>query len=191
MNNKEIFIKICKEKIKRDGLDKLLEWLEASDFYESPASTNYHGNYKGGLLQHSLNVYELLKESPYIANTKEETIAIVSLFHDLCKVNTYSSQTKKRPNESGKWVDTEVFVYKDDMPLGHGEKSVIILSRFLNLTLEEIMAINWHMGGFDSRVKGGDRGLNTAFETYPLALELHLADMRASYLIEREEKSDV
>lgn len=89
---KDKFLNICTNMIKRDGINELLEWLEKSDFFVAPASTKYHGAYAGGLVEHSLNVYECLKgivsKYPEL-NISDETIAIVSLFHDICKANFY------------------------------------------------------------------------------------------------------
>lgn len=183
------FITICREKINRDGLDSLLDWLEnESDFFVAPASTRFHGNHKYGLLEHSLNVYyalnELVKQFPHL-NISEETIAIASLFHDLCKANYYVVSTKNVKDEAtGVWRKEPFYKADDQYPVGHGEKSVIILMKHMQLTDDEIYAIRWHMGGFDSAVKGGDFGSSKAYEICPFAVLLHLADMIASYLME-------
>lgn len=183
------FITICREKINRDGLDSLLDWLEnESDFFVAPASTRFHGNHKYGLLEHSLNVYyalnELVKQFPHL-NISEETIAIAALFHDLCKANYYVVSTKNVKDETtGVWHKEPFYKADDQYPVGHGEKSVIILMKHMQLTDNEIYAIRWHMGGFDSAVKGGDFGSSKAYEICPFAVLLHLADMIASYLME-------
>lgn len=183
------FITICREKINRDGLDSLLDWLEnESDFFVAPASTRFHGNHKYGLLEHSLNVYyalnELVKQFPHL-NISEETIAIAALFHDLCKANYYVVSTKNVKDETtGVWRKEPFYKADDQYPVGHGEKSVIILMKHMQLTDDEIYAIRWHMGGFDSAVKGGDFGSSKAYEICPFAVLLHLADMIASYLME-------
>lgn len=183
------FITICREKINRDGLDSLLDWLEnESDFFVAPASTRFHGNHKYGLLEHSLNVYnalnELVKQFPHL-NISEETIAIAALFHDLCKANYYVVSTKNVKDEAtGVWRKEPFYKADDQYPVGHGEKSVIILMKHMQLTDNEIYAIRWHMGGFDSAVKGGDFGSSKAYEICPFAVLLHLADMIASYLME-------
>lgn len=186
---KEKFLKICREHIHRNGIDNLLSWLEKSDFYTAPASTRFHGNYKGGLIEHSLNVYECLKKLnqekgfPY----SDETIATVSLFHDICKVNCYKiSQKNVKDPDTGRWHTVDYYTRDSSwMPLGHGEKSCIILQRFLKkLTVEEIIAIRWHMGGFDSAVRGGDYDISSAYDQYPLAVMLHIADMEATYFME-------
>lgn len=189
INLKAKFITICREKIKRDGLDSLLNWLEnESDFFVAPASTRFHGNHEYGLLEHSLNVYdalnELVKQFPHL-NISEETIAIAALFHDLCKANYYVVSTKNVKDETtGVWRKEPFYKADDQYPVGHGEKSVIILMKHMQLTDDEIYAIRWHMGGFDSAVKGGDFGSSKAYEICPFAVLLHLADMIASYLME-------
>lgn len=189
-NSREKFIKICKEKIHRDGIVSLLEWLEnKSDFFTAPASTRFHGNYEGGLLEHSLNVYDLLCQSEmlkYIPNLTEENIAIVALFHDLCKTNFYKIDYRNVKNANGYWDRVPFYTIEDTLPYGHGEKSVYIVSGFMRLTREEAMAIRWHMGAFDDSVKGGSFSLNGAFEQFPLALELHIADTRATYILEKD-----
>ena len=183
------FITICREKVNRDGLDSLLDWLEnESDFFVAPASTRFHGNHKYGLLEHSLNVYyalnELVKQFPHL-NISEETIAVAALFHDLCKANYYVVSTKNVKDEAtGVWHKEPFYKTDDQYPVGHGEKSVIILMKHMQLTDDEIYAIRWHMGGFDSAVKGGDFGSGKAYEICPFAVLLHLADMIASYLME-------
>lgn len=184
MENKERFINIARS-IQKEGIDKLLESLEKTDFYKAPASTKYHGNYEGGLLEHSLNVYDYLSKSECLVDRdkKEDSIKIVSLFHDLCKVNLYTTQMRNVKNENGVWEKIPYYTIRDDrLALGHGEQSIYILMKYIDLTDEEASAINWHMGGFDLRVKSGSYDLSIVYSKYPLALELHLADMRATYL---------
>ena len=184
---KERFVEICAS-INRPGMDDLMAWLERSDFYTAPASSRFHGDYKGGLLEHSLNVYDKL--TGYVSRYPEleispETVAVVALFHDLTKVNYYSVSTKNvKDDETGVWHKEPFYKTDDKLPLGHGEKSVIILQSFIKLTRDEIFAIRWHMGGFDNAVKGGDYGMGKAFEMCPLAVMTHLADMEATYLVE-------
>ena len=185
---KDRFISICKCQVKRDGIDKVLDWLEGSDFYTAPASTRFHGNHSKGLLEHSLNVYDAIhtiaQSHPNFAYTAE-SLAIVSLFHDLCKVNFYVSDTRNvKDKKTGVWNKEPYYRIDDQMPLGHGEKSVIILMRHMQLNDEEIYAIRWHMGGYDSAVKGGDFGSSKAYEICPLAVMLHLADITATYFME-------
>lgn len=184
---KSRFISLCNT-IQRDGMDSLMKWLDKSDFYTAPASTRFHGNYKGGLLEHSLNVYDKLVG--YITRYPElgislETVAVTALFHDLTKVNYYAVGFRNvKDDETGVWHKEPFYKTDDRLPLGHGEKSVIILQSFIKLTRDEIFAIRWHMGGFDNAVKGGDFGMSHAFEICPLAVMTHLADMEATYLVE-------
>lgn len=194
---KKRFVEICAT-INRPGMDKLMAWLERSDFYSAPASSRFHGCYAGGLLEHSLNVYDKL--SGFVSrypelNITPDTVAVTALFHDLCKVNNYVADFKnvKMYSEHGSksdakgrydWESQPTFRTEDRLPLGHGEKSVIILQSYIKLTRDEIYAIRWHMGSFDSAAKGGDYGMSNAFELCPLAVMTHLADMEATYLVE-------
>lgn len=184
---KKRFIEICAT-VNRSGMEELMAWLERSDFYTAPASTRFHGNYKGGLLEHSLNVYDKLSDLvaryPKL-DINPETVAVTALFHDLTKANFYVASTRNVKDETtGQWHKEPCYKIDDRLPLGHGEKSVIILQSFIKLTRDEIFAIRWHMGGFDSAVKGGDYGMSNAFEICPLAVMIHLADMEATYLVE-------
>lgn len=184
---KERFLALYKENITRDGADDLMEWLTTSDFFVAPASTKFHGSYAGGLLEHSLNVYDCLVEELDILDIKDnysaETVALVSLLHDICKVNFYKKGTRN-VKENGQWVTKEVYEIDEKFPCGHGEKSVIILQNFMSLSAEEIFAIRAHMGGFDTSVKGGDYFISKIFERSKLSVLLHLADMKATYLLE-------
>lgn len=184
---KERFLALYKEYITRDGADDLMEWLTTSDFFVAPASTKFHGSHAGGLLEHSLNVYDCLVEEFDILDIKDnysaETVALVSLLHDICKVNFYKKGTRN-VKENGQWVTKEVYEIDEKFPCGHGEKSVIILQNFMNLSAEEIFAIRAHMGGFDTSVKGGDYFISKIFERSKLSVLLHLADMKATYLLE-------
>lgn len=172
----------------RPGIENLLSYLtNETDFFTAPASTKYHGAYEGGLLVHSLNVYAMLNRDPSRIEMKykDSTIIIVSLLHDICKANCYRME-RRNVKENGGWIEKQVYVHNDELPLGHGEKSLYLASKFIKLSDEEAAAIRWHMGAFDSAFRGGDRSLNAAYEKYPLAVMLHLADMRATYLVERE-----
>ena len=192
--NKERFISIYNEKITRRGADKLLEWLgsEGSDFFTAPASTRYHGAYEGGLCEHSLHVYDCLcsylererVKEQYGLEYTEESIAIASLLHDLCKINLYRVSYRNAKNEQGVWEKVPYYEYHDMLPYGHGEKSVYIVSGFMRLTRDEAMAIRWHMGF------SGEENTNTigkALELYPLALATHIADMESTFYIEGKE----
>lgn len=185
----EQFVKLLRF-TEREGIEDLIRYMqEETDFFTAPASIKYHGAFEGGLLQHSMNVLDCLDDEPIKSGYDYKSTIIVALLHDLCKANCYGKETKN-VKENGSWVQKEVYTYQDDLPLGHGEKSLYIISKFIKLTDEEAAAIRWHMGGFDSAFRGGDRGLNIAFEKYPLAVLLHLADMKATYIVERRDGND-
>lgn len=173
--------------ITRPGSDKLLDWLDGSDFFTAPASTKHHLAVEGGLCQHSVNVYNRLRSAN--PDTPAETAAICGLLHDICKVNFYKVEQRNTKDETGKWIKVPYFTVDDALPYGHGEKSVYIIGGFMKISREEAMAIRWHMGGFDDSVKGGSYALSGAFARYPLAVALCIADMQATYFDERDEKS--
>ena len=189
MGAKQEFIEIFQENVKRPGSEKLLEWLSQSDFFIAPASTKYHSAFEGGLVQHSLNVYKLLKKRcAEYGITDGETIAICGLLHDICKANFYTISYRNAKNERGQWEKVPYYTVDDQFPFGHGEKSVFVIERFMRLRENEAIAIRWHMGGFDDSVKAGSFGVSGAFEKYPLAVKLHLADLQATYLLEQEKR---
>ena len=190
MDLKEEFCELFYEYIERDGSEKLLEWLERSDFFSAPASTKLHSSYEGGLCEHSIKVFKRfvkLLEMEYGKNWSEkispESAAIIALLHDVCKVNYYAVEMRN-VKENGEWVQKPYYKIDDSLPYGHGEKSVYIISSFMKLTREEAMAINWHMGAFDARVQGGSYSMSSAFYKYPIALIFHIADMMTTYLDE-------
>lgn len=191
MTARDRFINIFKTKIKREGADKLLDFLMSSDFFTAPASARYHSAYEGGLLDHSLNVYDCLcaylnrdyAKEKFKLSYSDETIAIVSLLHDVCKVNVYKPGYRNVKNEQGKWEQVPTFEFDDKLPYGHGEKSVYMISPFMKLTREEAFAIRYHMGF--SNVDD-QRNVGKAFEMFPLAFALSTADMEATYYIEKE-----
>ena len=191
MNLKDEFIEIYKDKIHREGADRLLAHLvsPASDFFTAPASTRYHGAHEGGLVEHSLNVYECLKaymerervSELYGLSASDETIALVALLHDLCKMNFYKKSFRNVKDDNGVWNKVPCFEIEDTLPYGHGEKSVYIISGFMRLTREEAFAIRYHMG-FSGKEEPRDVG--RAFEMFPLAFALSVADMEATYFLE-------
>ena len=193
MSCKDEFLEIYRANIHREGAEALLDYLEnKSDFFTAPASTRYHGAYAGGLCDHSVNVYHCLRD--YLSRARvqelygleysEETVALVALLPDVCKVGCYKSGTRNVKGSDGKWTAVPTFFFDDPLPYGHGEKSVYIVNGFLRLTREEAMAIRWHMG-FSG---GEDKGLvGQAFQKYPLAFALATADMEATYFLEQEE----
>ena len=188
---KEQFIEMYQKYIKRPGSEKLLEFLLSShsDFFQAPASTRYHGNYPGGLVEHSLNVYECLKDylnRPRVKNTyglnySEESVAIVALLHDVCKINCYKKGFRNVKDENGKWQQVPSYDYEDSIPYGHGEKSVYIITGYMRLSREEAFAIRYHMG-FSGNEDA--RNVGASFEMFPLSFALSTADMEATYLIE-------
>lgn len=195
--------------ITRDGKDALMDYIKnKTDFYTAPASTQYHLACEGGLLQHSLNVYDCLiakKQSPIWKKTfeeiPEESLIIMALLHDLCKVNFYVKGTKnqktydankvaaaeswqRKHDDMGDfiWETSLKYEINDTMPLGHGEKSVMLINCFMKLKVYEIFAIRWHMGF--SEEKGQYKALGEAMEKYPIVLALYEADLEASKLLE-------
>ena len=195
MNHKEEFIKIINENVKREGIDNLLNYLEESGFYECPASTRYHGSYEGGLLDHSLNVYySLLEELKFIFGDdwnkrySLETVTIVSLFHDLCKIGRYEKSWKNvKNNDTGVWEQVQVYQYnKNYFTMGHASLSLQRILKFINITDEESQAIYWHMGAFDISQYSDVSQLGESFSKNTLAFALHMADMIATYVCENE-----
>ena len=187
MTNKEEFLQIYNEYVKRQGSQEFLDWLLKTDFFTAPASTKYHGACEGGLLLHSLNVYNTLRER-YFEEGKdsEESFAICALLHDLCKAQFYKVSTRNVKNDvTGQWEKVPYYTVEDAFPYGHGEKSVFLIERFMRLKTSEAMAIRWHMGGFDDSARGGSFAISLAYEKYPLAVKLHLADLESTYLKEK------
>ena len=187
MTNKEEFLQIYNEYVKRQGSQEFLDWLLKTDFFTAPASTKYHGACEGGLLLHSLNVYKTLRER-YFEEGKdsEESFAICALLHDLCKAQFYKVSTRNVKNDvTGQWEKVPYYTVENAFPSGHGEKSVFLIERFMRLKTSEAMAIRWHMGGFDDSARGGSFAISLAYEKYPLAVKLHLADLESTYLKEK------
>ncbi len=196
MNARDRFIEIFKSKIKREGADKLLEFIcsTSSDFFTAPASARYHSAYEGGLCEHSINVYECLvayldrdvARTKYNLNYSEETIAIVALLHDLCKMNIYKVSYRNAKNEQGVWEKVPYYEFDDTLPYGHGEKSVYMITPFMKLSREEAFAIRYHMGFSNVENSMATNNVSKAFEMYPLAFALSTADMEATYYLEND-----
>ena len=196
---------------KREGIDRLLEFIRKSDFYNAPASTRFHSCHEGGLLEHSMNVYRCLiakRENniwkDVLSNISEESLIITSLLHDLCKTYFYTTEMKNRKtydtekvlkanprqvkhDDNGDfiWETVPSYTVDDKIPYGHGEKSVMMIEEYIKLTPTERYAIRWHMGW--SEPKESYNALGTAMGKYPLVLALHEADQEATYLLEKEE----
>ena len=189
MTNQERFLQIYREKITREGADKLLEFLHKSDFFTAPASTRFHGAHEGGLVEHSLNVYDCLVDilarprmkELYGIEYSDESIAIAALLHDLCKVNFYKTSYRNVKDETGKWVSAPYYTIEDSLPYGHGEKSVYMISAYMRLTRDEAFAIRYHMG-FSGNEDPGNVG--RALEMFPLAYAVFCADMEATFYME-------
>lgn len=186
------FKEIYSEKIKREGALPLLEYLEKqSDFFTAPASTRYHLAYPGGLVKHSVNVYHCLIEylarprvrEDYGLQVSEETAAIVALLHDLCKIDCYQPGFRNVKDANGVWQKVPSYDFKDELPYGHGEKSVYIISGFMRLSREEAFAIRYHMGFSGDEDK---RRVGESFQRFPLAFVLSTADMEATYFLEKD-----
>ena len=197
----------------RDGIDKLIEFIRKSDFYTAPASTRFHNCHEGGLLEHSLNVYDCLynkvkstdvfkkalsdsSKEFWDTDEFEKTIVIVALLHDLCKMfmyevemknkKIYSDHGSKKDNQGRyDWESVPGYTVNDRVPYGHGEKSVMMIEQFITLTNEERFAIRWHMGFTEPKENWNT--LNAAIRMYPLILAVHEADLEATYMLEKEE----
>ena len=200
--NRELFMGVAREHIQREGLENLLVYLDTkTDFFTAPSSASFHLNEAGGLCRHSLNVWSVLAElkervlvpaidlelSPFTAAPSDESVAIAALFHDVCKTKLYHQTEKWRKDANGRWQSYPGWEVKDDFPFGHGEKSCIILSSFLRLKQDELLAIRWHMGMFEMTEQGSSTrfAFRAAMEKSPLVSLLHTADMLASNCLEK------
>lgn len=195
--------------VQRDGMDKLIRYIQKNtDFYKAPASTRFHLACEGGLLQHSLNVYDCLvakRESPIwkgvLKELPDESLILVALLHDLCKTNFYAEGTKNQKTYDAEkvaaaenwqrkhdaqgdfiWENAKSYQVEDQLPLGHGEKSVMLVQWFIKLTMHEVMAIRWHMGF--SEEKANYNAVGAAMEKYPIVLAVHEADLEAAKILE-------
>lgn len=195
--NKEEFVKLLKS-TGREGVDDVIEELELLGFFSAPASAGHHLNVEGGLVQHSLNtckaafaIWEGMKalEPSLDTEVKKESIIISALLHDVCKADIYKRSVKKRKNKLGQWEDCEGYkVSYKDFPMGHGEKSlVVILLSGLELYDDEMLAIRWHMGawGLNQNSFEDVRNYDTAQKEYPLVAIIHAADVMAANVMER------
>lgn len=197
MQNNSIRFLDLLSSIQRPGVEELIEYLKNSDFFTSPASTRFHGAYAGGLVEHSLNVYDAISflyanlvnpESAGLAlpEISEESLILVALLHDVCKVNTYKEDTKNVKNERGVWEQVPYFKREPKLPMGHAGKSLFILQNFIFLTTEEALAIYWHMGAYDTSNYNTYDEMSQAYGENLLAFLLHQADMFATYILEND-----
>ncbi len=194
---KEEFIELL-HSTERDGVDDVIEGLEGMGFFIAPASANHHLNIEGGLLLHSLNtckaalmVWEGMKalEPGLVKEVGRDSVIIASLLHDVCKSDIYVRSVKKRKNALGMWEDCEGYkvTYKN-FPMGHGEKSVILLlCNGLEMTDDEMLAIRWHMGawGINMNSYEDQRCYDTSRKLYPLVAIIQAADSLAASIMER------
>lgn len=185
--SRERFTELFTQYITRPGSDKLFSWLENSDFFDAPASTRFHGDYAGGLCEHSVHVWEelvrLLKAYPEV-KVSGETAAIVTLLHDVCKIGCYKTDYRN-VKEGNVWVKRPYYTFQEDFCYGgHGSKSVYLIQKYMNLTDQEAVAINCHMGFADR--PPNDYSVGNAFDGYPLAWLVHVADESATYIREKK-----
>ena len=185
MTAREEFIEIFTEHVHRKGAAELLEWIKKTDFFTAPASTKFHCACESGLVMHSVSVFNTLMEKHFDETTDNiESYAICALLHDLCKAQFYKVSTRNVKNEeTGQWEKVPFYAIEDSFPYGHGEKSVYIISGFMKLTRDEAFAIRYHMGFSGNE---DPRTVGDALEAYPLAFALSVADMEASYFLEKK-----
>ncbi len=193
MDYKERFIQIYETNIHREGAKAFLDYLcsSKSDFFTAPASTRFHGSYSQGLVEHSIHVYECLYDylqrqrakDVYGMNYSDESIAIVALLHDVCKINVYQESMRNK-KINGEWVQVPFYEFNDTLPYGHGEKSVYMITPFMKLSREEAFAIRYHMGFSNDDPKNN---VGYSFEHFPLAFALSTADMEATYFLDGKE----
>lgn len=179
---KEEFISLLRS-TNREGIEEVIQFLEKSDFYKAPASTRFHGSFEGGLLEHSMKVYEILKHkvknSLLDLNVSDDTLIIIALLHDICKVNFYKVDYRNAKNERGEWEKVPYYTVDDTIPYGHGEKSVMMITEYIKLTPEEKYSIRWHMGYTEP--KENYNAIGASYKKYPIALLTHEADLEATY----------
>lgn len=197
---KEEFVGLLRE-CEREGMEDVIADLEEQGFFEAPASAGHHLNSKGGLVLHSLNtckaalaVWEGMKkvEPTLEREVPRESVVIASLLHDVCKSDVYKPTLKRRKNNLGVWEDVPGYnVSYKNFPMGHGEKSlVLLLCSGLELTDAEMLAIRWHMGpwGVNMNSFEDQRNYDTAHTLYPLVMIVHTADCLAASIMERTDE---
>ena len=191
-------------KVQRPGMDKLLEYIQKSDFYRAPASTKFHLAAPGGLLQHSLNVLDALRgllawnegrscweyhaAGKAVDTITDDSLIMMALLHDICKTHFYSTSTRNQKNDAtGEWEKVPFYAVNDMMPLGHGPKSAMIIKQYTTLTSQELYAI-WHHMGMNGNYEN-DNAVGKSIEMYPAVLALQTADMMASRFMEGEKEN--
>lgn len=187
IENKKRFINLLRENVTRPGIEDMITYLEQTDFFRAPCSTKFHLNVPGDLCQHSLNVYEafitVCSDFGIDITSNAESLIIMSLLHDVCKVDFYKPTTVSK-KIGARWTQVPGYEIDDRLPLGHGEKSVMIILKFMRLTDIEMLAIRWHMGAFDCAFKGGENAFNNAQSMSKLVTLLHVADLLATRIME-------
>lgn len=175
---KQHFMELWQQYVQRRlGAIDFAKWLESTDFFVAPASTKYHGAFPGGLAAHSVEVAEetLRLLDMHGAPDLRGSAVLCALVHDVCKTNYYKEGTKRQKGLDGEWHDMRTYSVQDKLPLGHAEKSIYLVQRYMSLSEKEAVAIRWHMGAYCDQQQYSAMG--QAFDTNPLALFLHLADM--------------
>ena len=203
--SKKQFIELL-QSTQRDGVDDLIVDLEKMGFFTAPASASHHLNTEGGLVEHSLNtchaaliVWEGLckldSSIPY--EVERDNVIIASLLHDVCKSDIYERSVRKRKNALGIWEPTEGYrVTRKNFPMGHGEKSaILVLCSGIELTDAEMLAIRWHMGAWSLNFQSMEemKNMEAAKKLHPLVTIVQTADSLATSIIERktEEIDDI
>jgi len=192
MKTKQQIISILHD-TKRTGMKDLVRFLQCdTDFFEAPASAQHHCAYVGGLAEHSLSVYTALVKlnETFDAGIPAEQMSTTALLHDVCKTGYYAQEVKWRKDDYGKWESYTAWGVADQLPLGHGEKSLFLISKFLQLTDPEATAIRWHMGCWTAGVVSDYPSMSAfraATEKYPLVTMLFMADYVSSQLMEKGE----
>ena len=194
---KDLFESLLRS-VNREGMENVIAFLNNTDFYTAPSSASYHSNYPGGLLDHSLIVYStamryrssVLEMMPELeAKLPEESVIVATLLHDLCKTCFYKSTTKWKKDANNQWMQYPGYEIEDTFPIGHGEKSVIMLQNFgLKLTADEMLAIRYHMGSWDGAMLTNDVKFSyqTAMNMCPLMTIVQNADSTSSLLFEKQ-----
>lgn len=200
-SNKNKYINLLRS-TNRERIEELISWLETTDFFIAPSSSKYHGNYPGGLCEHSLNVYRvavqfrdnilsLSNKFDEAHSFRDDELIIACLLHDLCKVNFYEMTEKWKKDETKpvgqQWIKYIGYTINDKLPLGHGDKSMFMAQNFIQLTANEALAINHHMNFFNPSMELNayqHAAFTQAVEKYPLVGTVALSDAVASFMIE-------
>ena len=185
----------------RDGIEDLIGFIRKSDFYTAPASSRFHNCHEGGLLEHTMNVYNCLmnkKENPVFKDAlpEDSSMILIALLHDICKTFMYATEYKNKKvySEHGSksdsngrfdWVTVPGYTVQDEIPYGHGEKSVMMVEQYIPLKPAERYAIRWHMGFTEPKENWNT--LSAAIRKYPVILAVSEADLESTYLLEEEE----